>query len=1352
MNKFMHYILISFLLFASFGITEAATNVVTVNLKNGGGGFITTGATLKYYDSHGWHDATNNNDGTFEANVDGTNITYKMYYNNGVQQKVESYANSTVDFQTASTILSLKDSDGHVLVGDNVKYYQNGWSGNNATGSTVELLPGSYSFKMYHNNGTQQINGEVISGTSDEVLFTTVSTLLSLKDSDGHALTGDNVKYYQNGWSGNNATGSTVELLPGSYSFKMYHNNGTQQINGEVISGTSDEVLFTTVSTLLSLKDSDGHALTGDNVKYYQNGWSGNNATGSTVELLPGSYSFKMYHNNGTQQINGEVVSGASYEVLFTTVSTLLSLKDSDGNALTGDNVKYYQNGWSGNNATGSIVELLPGTYSFKMYFNNGTQQFNGEVIDGASDEVLFTTVTVNPKLVDCDDNALPDGNVKYYQNGWSGNNTPNTTVELLPGSYSFKMYYNHGTEQRNGVVISGDEQDVTFSTTEINYVYGGTIKFYQNGWGTYTQGMHLLPGNYSFKFGTQQFNNFTVSGCSMDGNVNIFKTVKHDGTPLPNIPIDRNYSYIYYSNVGTTDANGLLFTTNVPDGSWKYKATKDRSFQTIISGPNSITFQTSEFITHVKHTDGSPFEGVKTEYNYSYIYYMGLDQSTTDANGNASIELFPGDYKFKATKDNSTQFKNLEITTPGTSATVDFQTSTFVTHVMKHDGSDFEGVKTEYNYSYIYYMGLDPTVTDASGNASIELFPGEYKFKATKDNSTQTKMLEIATSGVTASVDFQTALAEAHVKDCELNTGVEGVKVEYNYSYIYYMGVTPSLTDASGIASIELFPGSHKFKATILNTTQVMTVNITNPVTTFEFNPTRVTFNYPGTVKFNYSYIYYSTIGANTYIFPGTYNFRFYNGNTLATQQSIAISGCSTNEALIFVQLQNSQNDGLAGGDFDYRYGYASYTNLGPDATGNGYWTFIDGNPTNAQVKVKYKGAELSSIQNVRTNPVFIFNTVDVTADLRNSIGGLLTANSWEYRYGYGSYSPLNNSGEELLPVYTDVRVGYNGTSVSKIQNVSTNSHFDFATVNVTADLKDSQGSDLSAGSWEYRYGYGSYVPLNNAGDELLPVNTDVRVGYKGTSVSKIQNVNTNSHFDFATVNVTADLKDSQGSDLSAGSWEYRYGYGSYVPLNNSGEELLPVNTDVRVGYKGTTVSKIQNVSSAPNYVFNTVNVTADLMEGATDLSGSATWQYRYGYGSYVSLDYSGEELLPVNTDVKVTYSSTSKSKILNVGTTPEFHFTWSGSALGKSTNDYGFNSEKVHVYPNPSDGKFMIENVTNYFRLSVYDMTGRVVYQTDINEVNNQNIILDNPVPGAYMIQLEGVGTIVTTPIMIK
>ena len=1651
----MHYLLISFLLFASIGISEAATTV-TVNLRDGSGNAITSGATLKFADGLGWHTATNNNDGTFTASVDGTNINYTMSYNTGAQTKTVASTTTTVDFQTTTTTISLENSATTPLGGGTFKHAQSSWSGNIAANSSVELLPGTYKFVMSYNTGAQTIENVSITGTTADVTFTTVATTVSLENTAETALTGGTFKHAQGSWSADVAANTSVELLPGTYKFVMSYHTGSQAIENVTVPTNNNEVTFTTVAVTTKLVDCDNNELPDGSYTYAQNSWSGNNTANTPVELLPGTYKFVMNYNHASQTQTGIAVSGTSQEVVFSTTQinyiyggnvqfaqgswgtytqgmhflpgtykfvfgnityptfavsgctmdgnlNIFQVKKHDGTPLPGVKIErnhtsiYYTNvgttdangmifstdqpagSWkyratkdystqyiisSPNNITfqtsefvthvtkhdGSdlagvqtqynqtsiyymalspsvtdangkaSIELFPGEYNFKATKDYSTQvksleittpgtsktvefqtsefvthvskhdgsdfagvqtQYNQSSIyymalssnvtdangkasielfpgnykfkatkdystqikmleiptSGDSKTVEFQTNLAEAHVKDCDLNTGVAGvNVQYNQSSiyYMNLNVSSTdasgiaSIELFPGTYKFKATINY-SKQEQIVDVNNSITTFDFNPTRLDYNYDGVIKYNTTSiyWSTITPGTYLFPGTYNFKFGTESFPAFEIAGCTMGGNLNIFRTVKHDGTPLPGVKIERNHYYSSYTNVGTTDANGLLFSTDQPAGSWKYKATKDNSYQYITSTPNNIKFQTSEFVTNVMHTDGTPYEGIKTEYNHYYSSYMDLSPSVTDANGHASIELFPGNYKFKATKNNSIQVKELSIANPGMSATVDFQTSTFVTHVMDHIGNAYAGIKTEYNHYYSSYMDLSPSTTDANGNASIELFPGNYKFKATKDNSTQVKMFEIATSGVTASVDFQTGLAEAHVKDCDLNTGVAGVAVQYNHYYSSYMGLNPSTTGANGIASIELFPGSHKFKATILNTEQVLVVDIldpiTNPITTFEFNPTRVTFNYPGTVQYNHYYSSYMTIGANTYLFPGTYNFRFYNGNTLTTQKSIAISGCKQEGSLIFVQLQNSSNAGLANGDFKYRIGWGTYSPLGTDATGNGMWTFVDGNPTNTKVTVTYAGAEVEKQQNIKTNPVFIFNTVDITADLRNSNGGLLTADTWEYRYGWGAYTPLTAAGHELLPVNTKVKVGYKGAEVEMQQNAATNSQFDFATKSVKAELKSSTNVSLDADTWEYRYGWGAYSTLNNLGEELLPVNVKVKVGYAGSELEKQQNVattpnyvfnttnvtaellsSTNSaltadkyeyrygwgtytdlpsggaellpvtvkvkatyagacvekqqnigstpHYVFNTVNVIADLKSSTGDDLTTSDWQYRYGWGAYSPLTNTGHELLPVNTKVKVTYKGACVEKEQNLVSNSNFNFVTKKVTADLKDAGNNSIAANAWDYRYGWGAYSTLNPAGEELLPVSVKVRATYNSKTKEKEQNIASNSSYLFNWNGTSLYKSVNDYDFTAEKVNVYPNPSDGRFMIENVNNYFRLSIYDMTGRVVYQSDINDVNKQNITMDNPVPGAYMIQLEGIGTTVTTPIMIK
>ena len=191
----------------------------------------------------------------------------------------------------------------------------------------------------------------------------------------------------------------------------------------------------------------------------------------------------------------------------------------------------------------------------------------------------------------------------------------------------------------------------------------------------------------------------------------------------------------------------------------------------------------------------------------------------------------------------------------------------------------------------------------------------------------------------------------------------------------------------------------------------------------------------------------------------------------------------------------------------------------------------------------------------------------------------------------------------------------------------------------------------------------------------ELLPVNTKVRVTYAGADVEKEQSVGSNPDFVFATVPISAELLASDGiTDLSPGAtFEYRYGWGSYTPLTGP-TELLPVNTKVKVNYAGTAVEKEQSVGSAPLFTFKTQPVSAQLLasDGTTDLSASATFEYRYGWGGYTPLTGT-TELLPVNTKVKVTYAGTSIEKEQNVSTSPAFTFQ-TGSVTSATCTQYRY------------------------------------------------------------------------------
>ena len=149
----------------------------------------------------------------------------------------------------------------------------------------------------------------------------------------------------------------------------------------------------------------------------------------------------------------------------------------------------------------------------------------------------------------------------------------------------------------------------------------------------------------------------------------------------------------------------------------------------------------------------------------------------------------------------------------------------------------------------------------------------------------------------------------------------------------------------------------------------------------------------------------------------------------------------------------------------------------------------------------------------------------------------------------------------------------------------------------------------------------------------------------------------------------VTAKLDDSGGSEITSGvSFKYRYGWGSKQDFTGP-MELLPVATKMTVYYKGASVEKEQNVGTNPDFVFNTVSVSAHLLDSnGADISSSATFEFRYGWDAYQSFS-SPMELLPVATKMRVHYAGgTTGDTEQNVGSNA--NFSWQ---TGKVTSDSG-------------------------------------------------------------------------------
>ena len=431
-----------------FVIYESGTGEVVTLLNSQGEGL--PGGTVKYY-AKGWKSVEGATDEYGELVVDLPEdivpTAWKMYYAGASLQ--QNNASTPITFQTVNVSVDLLSSTESQLIPDNIKYYASGWKqfGDEANTNNMELLLGNYSFKVYYKGGSNQKSHDV--GVDPHVVFETVNVSMDLMSSTGEPLASDNAKYYASGWKqfGNDVNGTNMELLPNSYSFKVYYKGGSKQKSQDV--SENGNVVFETVNVAMNLLSSTGETLASDNAKYYASGWKqfGDGITSASMELLPNNYSFKVYYKGGSNQKSQDV--GTDPNIVFETGLVSMQLVSSTGGSLVSDDAKYYAGGWKtfGSGQTATSMELLPNKYSFKVYHAGGFNQTSQQVGDRSIVEFMTTEVTM--KLhVDGVPQASTDA--RYYANGWKtfGTGITETSMELLPNNYAFKVYFDGTSEQ----------------------------------------------------------------------------------------------------------------------------------------------------------------------------------------------------------------------------------------------------------------------------------------------------------------------------------------------------------------------------------------------------------------------------------------------------------------------------------------------------------------------------------------------------------------------------------------------------------------------------------------------------------------------------------------------------------------------------------------------------------------------------------------------------------------------------------------------------------------------------------------------------------------------------------------
>ncbi len=518
-TKLLAAIILLLLLIPTFTgiITDTS---ITVILKDSNGIILPTGS-LRYY-SGGWQNVQPNSDGTFTINTNAASLSYEMMYEYGVEVKSNiPTTTDTVIFQTVLVQVRLKNSQGNFIsdIGT-VQYYSGGWYSFGTTNNGIavkELLPGNYTFRINYEHGTNDKAQDIQANSI--VDFQTVKAEVHLKNSVNELIDEGTVQYYSGGWFEFGTTNNGIvdkELLPQNYTFRMTYEHGSYDKAQDI--GTNSIIEFQTVRAEAHLKNSMNALIDEGIVQYYSGGWYDFGTTNGGIaakELLPKNYTFRMTYEHGSNDKAQDISTNNIVE--FQTVRAEAHLKNSMNALIDEGTVQYYSGGWYNFGITNdgiAVKELLPRNYTFRMTYEFGS---NDKAQDISSSTIIeFQTVQAETQLKNSNNEFIDQGIVQYYSGGWHSFGTTSngiSTKELLPKSYTFRMSYEYGSNDKAQDI--GNNKLITFNTSNVtvqlkngngNLIDPGIVTYYSGGWHNFGSTLNgevskqLLPNSYTFK------------------------------------------------------------------------------------------------------------------------------------------------------------------------------------------------------------------------------------------------------------------------------------------------------------------------------------------------------------------------------------------------------------------------------------------------------------------------------------------------------------------------------------------------------------------------------------------------------------------------------------------------------------------------------------------------------------------------------------------------------------------------------------------------------------------------------------------------------------------------------------
>jgi YD repeat-containing protein len=408
------------------------------------------------------------------------------------------------------------------------------------------------------------------------------------------------------------------------------------------------------------------------------------------------------------------------------------------------------------------------------------------------------------------------------------------------------------------------------------------------------------------------------------------------------------------------------------------------------------------------------------------------------------------------------------------------------------------------------------------------------------------------------------------------------------------------------------------------------------------------------GTTPTTSSSVYSSPINISV-----TTMLKFFARDGAGNSEAVKTETYTLSTNVVTVELKDSIGGPTTGGVVQYYSGGWQAFGI-TDASGRVSRELQPGTYT---FSMSYAFARQEKVQNVATNPTVIFQTTNVTIQLKDSTGALIDTGTVQY-YSGGWRNIGSTSGgqvsKELLPASYTFSMTFGFARQERSQNIATNPTVIFQTNKVTIQLKDSTGVLIDTGAVKYYAGGWRDIGSTSDGQiikEMLPASYTFSMTYGFARQEKSQNVVTNPTVVFQTIRITVELRDSVNSLMDTGTVQYYSGGWRDIGSTSGGQvskELLPASYTFSMNYGFARQEKSQNITTNPIVIFQTKKVTIQLKDSTGVLIDTGVIQYYAGGWRDIGSTSGGQvskELLSRNYTFSMNYAYARQEKSQNIG-----------------------------------------------------------------------------------------------------